>query len=426
VGGGGREHALVWALSHSSRVDEIVCAPGNPGIAELAECVPTQADDMSHLVELARSLRPGLVVVGPEAPLVAGLADSLERFAPVFGPTSSGARLEGSKSFAKELMAAKSIPTAESQVFDQAEQAIAYVEQLGGPAVVKADGLAAGKGVTVCDDVEAAREAITKTMVDMRFGEGGSRVVVERRLTGPELSILAFCDGKTVLPMQAAQDFKRALDSDRGSNTGGMGSYSPVPVCTPSVFQQAQDLVLDPIAEALADQGTHYVGVIYAGLMLTEEGMKVIEFNCRFGDPEIQALIPRLDSDLAELMMASIEGSLAGMNPEWKNESCVTVVAASEGYPDELRISTGFPIDGLAAAGQTDGVVVFHSGTASKSGKVVTAGGRVLSISALGPDIARARDRAYAAMSKISFHGMQFRTDIAAVAAQPHYDQETT
>ncbi|MGI8426756.1 MAG: phosphoribosylamine--glycine ligase [Actinomycetota bacterium] len=416
IGGGGREHALVWALSRSSRVGEIVCAPGNPGISELAECVATRADDISHLVELARSIRPDLVVVGPEAPLVAGLADALERHAPVFGPSSSGARLEGSKAFAKDLMASKSIPTAESRTFDNAGEAFSFVEDFGRPVVIKADGLAAGKGVTVCDDTAAARDAITKTMVDLRFGEAGSRIVVEERLTGPELSILAFCDGKTVLPMQAAQDFKRALDSDLGSNTGGMGSYSPVPVCTPSIFRQAQDVVLGPIAEALAEQGTHYVGMIYAGLMLTDEGLKVIEFNCRFGDPEIQALIPRFDSDLAEVMAASIEGSLAGMELKWKPDSCVTVVAASEGYPDEPRISTGFPIEGLTEAGQQDRVVVFHSGTGTKTGRTVTAGGRVLSISALGVDIAEARDRAYAAISKISFHGMQFRSDIAAVA----------
>lgn len=416
IGGGGREHALVWALSRSSSVNEIICAPGNPGIAALAECFSVKSGDIEGLVDLAQRVHPDLVVVGPEAPLAAGLADALRDEFAVFGPTASGARLESSKSYAKELMASKAIPTAASASFTRAGEAIEYVEKLNRPVVVKADGLAAGKGVAVCDDVNQAAAAIEQAMVGLRFGPAGTKVLIEDRLSGPELSILAFCDGKSVLPMQAAQDFKRALDGDRGSNTGGMGSYSPVPVCTPQVFEQAVDSVLEPIAEALAEHGERYVGVIYAGLMLTEDGLKVIEFNCRFGDPETQALLPRLDSDLAEVMVASVEGSLAGAALQWSNDACVTVVAASRGYPDEKEFETGFPIRGLPDGGAGEGVLVFHSGTGLKDGQVVTAGGRVISVSALGTGIAEARAKAYEHMKGISFQGMHYRTDIAAAA----------
>lgn len=417
VGGGGREHALVSRLASNSSTSEILCAPGHPGIAESAECIPIGVDDIAGLVELASERRPDLVVVGPEAPLAAGLADALDQFA-VFGPSAGGARLESSKSYAKDLMRSKGIPTANSVSFGDPGEAIHYVRKLDRPVVVKADGLAAGKGVTVCDSPEEAAEAIRQAMVGLRFGSAGNTVLIEERLFGPELSMLAFCDGRTVLPMQPAQDFKRALDGDRGPNTGGMGSYSPVPACTADVFDEAVGSVLEPIAEALRERGERYVGVIYAGLMLTEEGLKVIEFNCRFGDPETQALLPRLRSDLAEVMIASVEGSLGGASLEWSRQACVTVVASSGGYPDKPDFPTGFPIEGLTGSSPGDGVAVFHSGTALKDGRVVTAGGRVLSISALGPDIAQARKKAYEHMEQISFEGMHIRSDIAAEASR--------
>lgn len=417
VGSGGREHAIVWALSRSASVTEIVCAPGNPGIAELADCSPEKAEDTKALVELARYRRPDLVVIGPEAPLAAGLADVLSEDFAVFGPRASGARLESSKSYAKGLMAAKAIPTAASASFRRPAEAIAYVRERGRPVVVKADGLAAGKGVTVCENAGQAEAAIDQAMVGLRFGEAGRTILVEDRLFGQELSLLAFCDGKTVLPLQPAQDYKRALDGDGGSNTGGMGSYSPVPICTPDVFDEAVQLVLEPIAQALAEQGETYVGVIYAGLMLTEGGLKVIEFNCRFGDPETQALLPRLKTDLGEVMAACVDGALAGESLDWSSEACVTVVAASRGYPDKKGFPTGLPVTGLGDVGSGEDVLVFHSGTARVEDRVVTAGGRVVSVSALGDDIAQARKKAYEGMNQISFPGMHYRTDIAARAA---------
>lgn len=422
MGGGGREHALVWALARSSSVGDIVCAPGNPGIAQLADCVNVKAADIEGQVDLARRQRPDLVVIGPEAPLAGGLSDALSPDFAVFGPSAGAARLESSKLYAKGLMAAKSIPTAACASFDRPADAMRYVLERDRPVVVKADGLAAGKGVTVCATSADATRAIQQAMVDMRFGEAGSTVLIEERLYGPELSILAFCDGKTVLPMQPAQDYKRVLDGDLGSNTGGMGSYSPVPACTPEVFDEAVTRVLEPVAEVLHERGETYVGVIYAGLILTGEGLKVIEFNCRFGDPETQALLPRLQTDLAQLMLACVERSLAGERLDWRPEACVSVVAASQGYPDQANFATGFAISGLAGPGEGDGegdedVLIFHSGTALREHQVVTAGGRVVSISALGAGIAQARKKAYETMKGISFQGMHFRTDIAAAAA---------
>jgi len=314
-------------------------------------------------------------------------------------------------------MASKRIPTARARWFDDPQAALTYAEGLGSKVVVKVDGLAAGKGVTVCDDAGQARTAIDDAMVARRFGEAGARVLIEERLHGPELSILAFVDGKSVLPMAPAQDFKRIFDGDEGPNTGGMGSYSPVPVCTPQVSQQVVDQVLEPIAEALLEQGENYVGVIYAGLMLSEAGLRVIEFNCRFGDPETQAIPPRLTSDLAEVMSACVEGCLPSVKLEWSNQACVCVVAASPGYPVTTS-AEGAAISGVAAAEQMPGVSVFHSGTKLRDGTLVTAGGRVLSVSALGENLAEAQKRAYQALKHISFEGMQHRTDIASAAAR--------
>ncbi|HEY2665801.1 MAG TPA: phosphoribosylamine--glycine ligase [Actinomycetota bacterium] len=415
VGSGGREHALVWSLSKSPLVADLLCAPGNPGIAELARCRPVAVNDLPGLVTMAAREFVDLVVVGPEAPLVGGLADALRAAGiRVFGPGAGGARLEGSKGWAKSLMAAAGIPTAASQSFERADEAFAYARRLiaaGTGAVVKADGLAAGKGVTVCDDDAQAAAAITDALERGVFGAAGSRVLVEERLEGEELSVLAFSDGKTVLAMQAAQDFKRARDGDLGPNTGGMGSHSPVPSCTPDVAGKVTDQVLEPIAAALAAGGEPYVGVLYAGIMVTPDGPKVLEFNCRFGDPETQALLPRLASDLMEPILASTEGTLSQVRLDWRPEACVAVVAAAAGYPGTP--ATGAPISGLAGAEAVTGLPVFQAGTRpGPDGSVVTSGGRVLAVAALGAAPWLARRRAYDGLAKVSFDGMWYRSDI--------------
>jgi phosphoribosylamine--glycine ligase len=392
-----------------------MCAPGNPGIAELARCRPVAVDDLPGLITMATREFVDLVVVGPEAPLVGGLADALRQAGiRVFGPGAAGARLEGSKEWAKSLMAAAGVPTAAARSFHRADDAIVYARRLladGTGVVVKADGLAAGKGVTVCDDEAQAATAITDALDRRVFGAAGSRVLVEERLDGEELSVLAFCDGKSVLPMQAAQDFKRAHDGDLGPNTGGMGSHSPVPSCTPEIAGKVTDLVLEPIAAALAADSEPYVGVIYAGIMLTADGPKVLEFNCRFGDPEIQALLPRLASDLMEPILACTDGTLSQVRLDWRPEACVAVVAAAAGYPGTP--ATGAPIAGLAGAEAVTGLPVFQAGTRpGPDGSVVTAGGRVLAVAALGDAPWLARRRAYDGLANVSFDGMWYRSDI--------------
>jgi phosphoribosylamine---glycine ligase len=397
---------------------EIHCAPGNPGIAQLAECYPVAANDIPALTELALRLDPRLAVIGPEAPLAAGLGDSLRRCGiRVFGPGAEGAKLESSKSFAKGLMQRAGIPTASARAFDRIEDAVAFVRAEARPIVIKADGLAAGKGVTVCEDPAQAERAIVEAMSRLRFGNAGRKILVEERMEGQELSILALCDGKSVVPLPEAQDFKRAYDGDAGPNTGGMGSYSPVPLCTPELFQQAVDEVLEPVAMAIAELTEPYVGVIYAGLMLTENGLKVVEFNCRFGDPEIQAILPRITSDLAEAILACTEGSLSGVKLSFSDQACVCVVAASEGYPEAEPLVTGFPIEGTDLVDGRNDVQVFHAGTGLADGRLVTSGGRVLGVSALGANLNDARRRAYEVLFGISFQGMRFRTDIASRAA---------
>jgi phosphoribosylamine--glycine ligase len=417
VGGGGREHAIGWSLSKSPLVHSLTFAPGNAGMATLGECMPVKDGDIAGLVSLADYTAADLVVVGPEGPLVAGLGDALRaQGIPVFGPGRRGAMLEGSKTHAKRLMAERGIPTAAAAAFERVDEALAHLERVGAPIVVKADGLAAGKGVTVCEDVETARAAIVEAMEEGRFGDAGRRVVLEECLRGEELSVLAFTDGKTIVAMEGAQDFKRAYEGDRGPNTGGMGSYSPVPACSPGVLGQVYDEILEPIAAAVAAEGDPYRGVIYAGLMLTDEGPKVIEFNCRFGDPETQAVLPRLTTDLAEVMLACTDETLDRAALRWRADACVTVVAASQGYPGSYP--TGARIEGLDEAADVDNAVVFHAGTTmDKRGNVLTSGGRVLAVSGLGPDIAAARATAYDALSRISFEGMWSRPDIAARAA---------
>ncbi|MGH2653691.1 MAG: phosphoribosylamine--glycine ligase [Actinomycetota bacterium] len=416
VGGGGREHALAWALARDPAVDALVAAPGNAGIEEVAQCVPVEATDVDGIVSLVEAESIDLTVVGPEAPLVAGLVDLLEaRGRRAFGPTAAGARIEGSKVWAKELLLRHGVPTGRAEITDDVTRAVMLLDAFEPPYVIKADGLAAGKGVVVTADRQEAIEAVESMLVDRAFGSAGDRVLIEEHLEGREVSVLALTDGEAVLPLEPAQDFKRALDGDRGPNTGGMGAFSPVPAVDDATGRQITAEILEPTIAALAAEGVRYRGVLYAGLMLTSDGPKVLEFNARFGDPEAQAVLPRLDSDLAEALLACVEGRLGEVKVAWSPESCVTVVLASGGYPGPY--GTGFPIEGLDAAGKSDRVAVFHAGTARRDGRVVTAGGRVLAVSALGTDLADARTRAYRAASQVSFEGAHRRNDIAMEAA---------
>jgi phosphoribosylamine--glycine ligase len=413
VGAGGREHAIVRALGRSSGVNEVVCTPGNAGIAADARIVDA-ADDPQAIVEAAQREHCGLVVVGPEAPLVAGAVDALEAAGiPAFGPSAEAARLEGSKVHAKALMADAGVHTAGHTVLRSRSEALEHLAGTPFPAVLKADGLAAGKGVIICETEADAREAVEAFFVERRFG--ATEVVLEEFLDGEELSLLALCDGANVVALAPAQDYKRIYDGDEGPNTGGMGSYSPVPGFDRAAVAEILDTVHRPIVELMARRDTPYHGVLYAGLMLTAAGPKVLEFNCRFGDPETQAVLPRLESDLLELCRAAREpGGLAGVEAEFADDWAVTVVLASAGYPESS--SHGDVISGLDSV--PEGVEVTHAGTArNAAGEIVTAGGRVLNLTGLGPGPAEAREQAYAAAAAIDFNGKQIRTDIAARAS---------
>jgi len=412
VGGGGREDALAWALARSPSVDALFAAPGNPGIARVATCESLAVGDLPGIVAFVRREGVDLVVVGPEAPLVAGLADELRAAGvSVFGPGREGARLEGSKAWARALCDRHGIPSPSSRAFTDVGPALGYLEELGEPPfVVKADGLAAGKGVIVAPDRPAAERAVRACLEQLVFGDAGRVVVIEQFLVGEEVSAMAFADGRTVVPMALAQDFKRVGEGDTGPNTGGMGAYSPVPFVDEDARARI-DAILRAAASALSEEGIDYRGVIYAGLMLTADGPRLIEFNCRFGDPETQVVVPRLDADLAETALACAEGRLADQRISWRDDACVAVVLASGGYPG--LCATGVEIDGLERAEEVDGVQVFHAGTAERDGRVVTAGGRVLTVSALGPSLDEARARAYQACSLVRFDGMHYRRDIA-------------
>lgn len=415
IGSGGREHALAWKLAQSGQVEKIFAAPGNPGIAaeEKCECVELNLNDLDSVADFAEEHGIDLTVVGPEATLVAGIADVFAaRGLAVFGPSKVAAELEGSKAFAKNLMAKYNIPTAFFKVCEDLETAKAYVKEKGAPIVIKADGLAAGKGVVVAMTEAEAYEAIDEMMGEQhKFGGAGARVVIEEFMQGEEASLLAFTDGEHIVPMIASQDHKRAFDGDKGPNTGGMGTYAPAPVLTDILRLRAVEKILKPVVAAMKAEGRTYKGCLYAGLMVCGDEVKVVEFNCRFGDPETQVVLPLLDGDLAEIMLACATGGLDKVSIGWHDKAAVCVVLASGGYPEYY--AQGYPISGLDEAGKMPETVVFHAGTKISDGSVVTAGGRVLGVTAVGKDIADAQERAYKAASVISFKDMQYRKDIA-------------
>ncbi len=411
VGNGGREHALAWKLKQSAHLKHLFCAPGNAGIAKLATCVPIKPDDIKELVDFALDMKVELTVVGPEAPLALGIVDAFQKEGlPIFGPTRAAAQIEASKSFAKTIMRRMSIPTGAFKRCTDLESALSGLDEFRPPYVIKADGLAAGKGVIIAQSRADAELAVRECMEKKAFGEAGNLVLIEEYLEGEELSIFGLSDGERVVPMQPAQDHKRINDGDQGPNTGGMGAYSPIPHMPESVIAEALDLVLRPAIHGLAEQGTPYRGLLYAGLIRTDAGLKVIEFNCRFGDPETQVILPLLEDDLLLLMMECVGCGLHRQKLNFAPGGATCVVAASGGYPGPYE--SGHPISGLdEAAGEQ--ALVFHAGTRQRDGAVVTAGGRVLNIVGVGPDLEEATARAYDAASKINFKDMHYRRDIA-------------
>ncbi|MBC8283416.1 MAG: phosphoribosylamine--glycine ligase [Nitrospinae bacterium] len=411
IGSGGREHALVWKIKQSPKVEEIFCAPGNAGTNEIAENIPIAADDIEGLLQFALKNEIGLTVVGPEQPLVMGIVDRFEeKGLRIFGPNARAAELEGSKSFSKDIMKKYGLPTAEYQTFTSAERAAEYIKAKNCPLVVKADGLAAGKGVLLCQSSEEALAAVDTIMGKRSFGEAGDQIVVEEFLEGQEISVLAFSDGQTVLLLDSAQDHKAAYDGDKGPNTGGMGAYSPAPVFTEIMQQKVRDKIMLPMVRAMQQEGRPYKGILYAGLMLTKTGPQILEFNARFGDPETQPLLVRMDNDIIPLFEACIDGTLDQCPAHWKNESSVCVVMAAEGYPGAYQ--KGKAISGLKNANSIPGVVVFHAGTQEQNGEVLTNGGRVLGVTATGENTSSAIERAYEAVGKIKWEGIHYRKDI--------------
>ena len=411
LGSGGREHALLWKLAQSPEATKLYAVPGNPGMAELAECVAGSIEDNVAVVKFAQEKKIDLVVVGPEVPLMNGVVDALRAAGiKAFGPTKAAAELEGSKSFSKNIMKKYGIPTAKYEVFTDADAARAYIEKEGAPIVIKADGLAAGKGVIVAETKEQALDAVHEILDDAAFGKAGSRVVIEAFMEGEEASLLAFTDGKTIRPMVSSQDHKRAYDGDKGPNTGGMGTYAPAPVMTKDMVEQATEKILKPMIAAMAKEGRPYQGCLYAGLMITEEGPKVVEFNARFGDPETQVVLPLLKGDLVKIMQACVDGTLDTAAVDWEDGAAVCVVMASGGYPKSYK--KGYAIDGLKKA-ESLGTFVFHAGTAKKDGKVVTSGGRVLGVTARGGGIKEATEKAYKGVEAIRFTDEFHRKDIA-------------
>lgn len=411
VGSGGREHAMCWALAKSKRQPKLYCAPGNAGIAQLAELVALKAEDIEGLVKWCKDHKPNLVVIGPEVPLCMGLADELIREGfQVFGPTKDGAQMEGSKDFTKQLLLENGVPTAKAGTFTDLASALAYVRKEGAPIVIKADGLAAGKGVTVCETLAQAEAALEEAMGKKVFGSAGSKVVIEEFLEGEEASILAFVDGESIVPMVSAQDHKRVFDGDKGPNTGGMGAYSPAPVVTEALSARILETILKPTVEGLKKRGITYRGVLYAGLMIGQDGPKVIEYNCRFGDPETQVVLPRLKTDFVNICMAVAQGKLSHLKIEWDERPAACVVLASQGYPGDYP--KGVAITGLDKASQKPNAQVFHAGTTMKDGQIVTSGGRVLCVTGMGPTIREAIAAAYSSVKEIVFEGAHYRKDI--------------
>lgn len=412
VGAGGREHALVWKIAQSPRKPQIFCAPGNAGLDRLATCVPIKADDLMGLRDFALRERIDLTVVGPEAPLALGIADEFRKARlKIFGPTKAAARLESSKSFSKEIMAANQIPTARARSFEHMEEALAYLNEQPVPIVIKADGLAQGKGVIVATTREEAQQAVRDAMQHSLFGQAGHRVLIEEFLDGEELTIMAFTDGKTVIPMVPAQDHKRVGDGDTGLNTGGMGAYAPAPIATTALREQVTRDVLQPTVDALARLGCPFQGVLYAGLMIVRDVPYVLEFNARMGDPETEVVLPLLKTDLIEVMEAVVEHRLDQLIVEWHDDAAVCVVMTSPGYPGSYQ--TGLPIHGLTSQPADPRVVVFHAGTRRDAERLVTAGGRVLAVTAWGPSLREAREQVYQTLPSIRFDGRHYRTDIA-------------
>jgi len=412
IGGGGREHALVWKLKQSSSVDRIFCAPGNAGIAAIAEKVAVSATDLPQLLRFAKQNDVDLTVVGPDDPLAMGIVDLFTaNKLRIFGPTKSAARLESSKIFAKELMRAQKVPTARARTFSDSKEALGYCDELKFPVVIKADGLALGKGVIIAPDVATAKSTIEAMMNEARFGDAGRRIVIEEFLRGTECSLHALVDGKNYRLLESARDHKRAFDGDEGPNTGGMGAFSPANNWDAQLQSQFESKIMRPLLRGLSKEGIAYRGLLYPGLMITSEGPRVLEFNCRFGDPETQALLPRMKSDLPPLLEGTIDGKIDNYSIEWDKRASVTVVLASAGYPGKYE--TGKAISGLDEVAKLEGVQVFHAGTKIVANQVLTAGGRVLAVTALGSTIAGAHDRAYAAASRIQFEGCHYRRDIA-------------
>lgn len=410
IGAGGREHALAWALAKSPALNQLYCAPGNGGIAQVATCISLDASDHDAVIAFCRDHDIGLVVIGPEAPLVAGLTDDLQQAGiKVFGPSKTAAQLEGSKGFTKELCTEFDIPTAAYGRFDNALDAKAYIADKGAPIVIKADGLAAGKGVIMAETQAQALAAIDDCFAGA-FGDAGAEVVIEEWMEGEEASFFVLVDGVNILPLATAQDHKRALDGDKGPNTGGMGAYSPAPVMTPDITARTIARIIKPTVAGMAARGTPYKGVLYAGLMITRKGPKLIEYNVRFGDPECQALMMRLQSDLLPALIATADGTLAGMELQWRDDAAITVVMATNGYPGSYQ--KGSVIAGLDAAGAAENVEIFHAGTALEGSQIVASGGRVLNVTALGRDVAEAKTRAYEALTKIDWPQGFYRHDI--------------
>jgi phosphoribosylamine--glycine ligase len=412
IGNGGREHAIAWKLAQSKKLDKLYIAPGNPGTAQCGQNVPIKADDTKKLVDFARQNRIGLVVVGPEDPLASGVVDALEAAGiKAFGPTAAAAQLEADKAFAKQLMRSGSIPTAEARIFDKFTDAKAYIATRDQPVVVKAAGLAKGKGVFVCDDPADGILAAEKIMCDKIFGSAGDKIVVEDKLTGEEASILAFVDGRNIYVMESSQDHKPIGDGDTGPNTGGMGAYSPAPVVTEELMNQITREILVTTVDSMNRNGTPYKGVLYAGIMITPAGPRVLEFNVRFGDPETQPILVRLKTDLLQVCLAVCDGKLEDVSLQWDPRPAVCVVMASGGYPGDYQ--KGKKITGIEEAEQLEDVIIFHAGTKTQNGSIVTDGGRVLGVTALGRTIADAKARAYQAAGKIKFEGAYYRRDIA-------------